>query len=196
MADDFTFAGVRRASAAIADHVRSANKSPHILVGYDTRCFSDSFALASAGILKSRGCSVSLCEGPAPTPAIAYELVRRKLDGAVNVTASHNPADYNGLKFSGPNGGPALPEITHDIEARAARFGPHEFAEPGSESRDSFERVQIRDAYLARLAELVRFDALKKAKAGFVCDAVHGCGAGWLDRTFFGPRHRRHCDSR
>ena len=183
MADDFTFAGVRRASAAIADHVRGKNKSPHILIGYDTRCFSDSFALAAAHILKSRGCAVSLCEGPAPTPAIAYELVRRKLDGAVNVTASHNPADYNGLKFSGPNGGPALPEITHDIETRAARFGPEEFAEPDPDARDSFERVHIRDAYLARLAELVRFDIIKKAKAGFVCDAVHGCGAGWLDRA-------------
>jgi phosphoglucomutase len=183
MADDFTFAGVRRASAAIADHVRSKNKSPQILIGYDTRCFSDAFALASAGILKSRGCAVLVTEGPAPTPAIAYESVRRELDGAVNATASHNPAAYNGLKFSGPNGGPALPEITHDIEARAARFGSGEFAEPQQEPSDSFTRVQIRDAYLARLAELVRFDTLKKAKAGFVCDAVHGCGAGWLDRA-------------
>ncbi len=183
MADDFTFAGVRRASAAIADHVLSKNKSPHILIGYDTRCFSDAFALAASRVLKMRGCTVSLCEGPAPTPAIAYELVRRKLDGAVNVTASHNPAEYNGLKFSGPNGGPALPEITHDIEARAARFGPDEFAAPGEESKDSFDRVQIRDAYLARLAELVRFDILRTAKAGFVCDALHGCGAGWLDRA-------------
>jgi phosphoglucomutase len=183
MADDFTFAGVRRASAAIADHVRSKNKSPHILIGYDTRCFSDAFALAAARVLKTRGCAVSLCEGAAPTPAIAYELVRRKLDGAVNVTASHNPAEYNGLKFSGPNGGPALPEITHDIEARAARFGPDEFAAPGEEAKDSFDRVKIRDAYLARLAELVRFDILRSAKAGFVCDALHGCGAGWLDRA-------------
>jgi phosphoglucomutase len=183
MADDFTFAGVRRASAAVADHVRSKNKSPQILIGYDTRCFSDAFALASAGILKSRGCAVSVTEGPAPTPAIAYESVRRKLDGAVNVTASHNPAAYNGLKFSGPNGGPALPEITHDIEARAARFAPAEFAQPQPEPSDSFTRIQIRDAYLARLAELVRFDTLKKAKAGFVYDALHGCGAGWLDRA-------------
>ncbi len=183
MADDFTFAGVRRAAAAIADHVRSKNKSPQILVGYDTRFFSDAFALAAARVLKARGCAVLLCDASAPTPAIAYEMVRRKIDGAVNITASHNPADYNGLKFSGPNGGPALPEITHDIEARAARFGPEEFAEPDAGSSDSFERVQIRDAYLARLAELVRFDTLRKAKAGFVCDAVHGCGAGWLDRA-------------
>src|ERR1700723_3769968 len=86
MADDFTFAGVRRASAAIADHVRSKNKSPQILIGYDTRCFSDAFALASAGILKSRGCTVSVTEGPAPPPAIAYESGRRKLDAAVTAT--------------------------------------------------------------------------------------------------------------
>jgi phosphomannomutase len=183
MADDFTFAGVRRASAAIADHVRSKNKSTHILIGYDTRCFSDAFALAAARVLRARGCAVSFCDGPAPTPAIAYEVVRQKLDGAVNVTASHNPAEYNGLKFSGANGGPALPEITYDIEARAARFGPDEFAVPGEGSEDTFDGVQIRDAYLARLAELVRFDILRAAKSGFVCDALHGCGAGWLDRA-------------
>src|SRR6201988_1690812 len=129
-ADDFTFAGVRRASAAIADHVRSKNKFPQILVGYDTRCFSDAFALAAAHILKKRGCGVLLCEGFAPTPAIAYEMVRRKLDGAVNITASHNPADYNGLKYSVPNGVPALPEKTHDIEFRVACFGPDVFATP------------------------------------------------------------------
>src|SRR5208282_1919786 len=130
MADDFTFEGVRRASAAIADHCRSRNPSPKILVGYDTRFFSGEFARAAAHVLKSRGCIVSICDGPAPTPAIAYELVRQKLDGAVNITASHNPADYNGLKFSGPNGGPALPEITRDIEARATKFPPEAFADP------------------------------------------------------------------
>lgn len=184
IADDFTFAAVRRASAAIADHVRSKNKSPQILIGYDTRFISDAFAEAAAQVLKARRCGVLLCSSPAPTPAIAYEMVRRKADGAVNFTASHNPAAYNGLKFSGPNGGPALPEITQDIEARAARFSPDEFANPEESSTgDSFERVDIRDAYFARLAELVRFTTLKKAKAGFVCDAVHGCGAGWLDRA-------------
>lgn len=184
MADDFTFAGVRRASAAIADHVRSQNKSPQILVGYDTRCFSDAFALAAGRVLESRGCAVLLCDGPAPTPAIGYEVVRRKIAGAVNITASHNPAEYNGLKFSAANGGPALPEITHDIEARAARFGADEFAKPFEEAgAPALAKAEIRDTYLARLAELVRFDTLREAKAGFVCDAVHGCGAGWLDRV-------------
>jgi phosphoglucomutase len=183
MADDFTFAGVRRASAAIADHCRSHTRSPKILVGYDTRFLSESFARSAAAILKSRGCSVLICDGAAPTPAIGYEVARRKFDGAVNITASHNPAAYNGLKFSGPNGGPALPEITRDIEARAARFPEDEFAVPGDSHDEKFDVVDIREPYLKRLAELVRFETIAKSKSSYVCDAVHGCGAGWLDRV-------------
>ena len=61
-----------------------------------------------------------LCGEPTPTPAIAHAILHGKLDGGVNITASHNPAAYNGLKFSGADGGPALPEITKDIEKRAA----------------------------------------------------------------------------
>ncbi|HXW18759.1 MAG TPA: phosphoglucomutase/phosphomannomutase family protein [Candidatus Acidoferrales bacterium] len=186
MADDFTFAGVRRASAAIADHCRSRNRAPKLLVGYDTRFLSESFARAAASILRSRGCSVLLCDAPAPTPAIGYEAVRRKFDGAVNITASHNPAAYNGLKFSGPNGGPALPEITRDIEARAAKFPEGEFSSPDEGRAGAFELADIRGPYLTRLAELVRFDTITGSKGAYICDAVHGCGAGWLDRILAG----------
>ncbi|MFZ0036653.1 MAG: phosphoglucomutase/phosphomannomutase family protein [Candidatus Acidiferrales bacterium] len=182
MAEDFTFAGVRRAAAAIADHCKTLNASPKLVVGYDTRFFSEDFARSAAGVLRARGCSVLLCDAPAPTPAIAYELVRRKFDGAVNITASHNPAEYNGLKFSGANGGPALPEITHDIEARAAKYAADEFSAPDDAPASEFDKIDIRGPYLARLAELVRFKTLASAKGAYVCDAVHGCGAGWLDR--------------
>ncbi|HXO45294.1 MAG TPA: phosphoglucomutase/phosphomannomutase family protein, partial [Candidatus Cybelea sp.] len=116
IADDFTFPGVRRASAAIAGHVLARKKSPKIIVGYDTRFFSPEFALASAAVLRSHGCRVLLCDEPTPTPVMAHAILHGKLDGGVNITASHNPAAYNGLKFSGPDGGPALPEITKDIE--------------------------------------------------------------------------------
>ena len=180
IADDFTFAGVRRAAAAIAGHVRAHKKSPALLVAHDTRFFAEEFALAAANVLKDHGCRVLLCPGATPTPAVAHAVVHRKLDGAVNITASHNPADYNGLKFSGPEGGPALPDVTKDIEKRAAAIEdrPHD----DIEIVDDFERVDVRDAYFAQLEKVVRFDAIGKAKGAFVCDAVHGCGAGWLDR--------------
>jgi len=180
IAEDFTFSGVRRASRAIAGHLRAHTKAPVVIVGYDTRFFSEDFARTSAAVLRSDGCRILLCGAPTPTPAIAHAIICGKLDGGVNITASHNPAQYNGLKFSGSDGGPALPEVTRDLEKRAAKLED----EPGQdhEIEDTFERIDPREAYFEQLCRVIRFDVLKKAKGNFVCDAVHGCGAGWLDR--------------
>jgi phosphoglucomutase len=180
IADDFTFPGVRRASAAIAGHVLARKKSPTIIVGYDTRFFSPEFALASAAVLRSHGCRVLLCDEPTPTPVIAHAILHGKLDGGVNITASHNPAAYNGLKFSGPDGGPALPEITKDIEKRAAATADT-WADQHEVPND-FPAVHPREPYFEQLRGMIRFDVMARAKGSFVCDAVHGCGAGWLDR--------------
>ncbi len=180
IAEEFTFGGVRRASAAIAAHILSSKKSPRILVGYDTRFLSEDFALASAAVLQSHGCKVTMCPGATPTPVIAYGIIHGKYDGGVNITASHNPAEYNGLKFSGADGGPALPEVTKDIEKRAAAIQDDGAA--SHEIEDNFERANLREAYFEQLNRMIRFDVLRKAKGNFVCDAVHGCGAGWLDR--------------
>ncbi len=180
IADDFTFAGVRRASAAVAEHVLAQTKSPTVIVGYDTRFFSPEFALTSAEVLKARGCRILLCQEATPTPVIAHAIIFNKLAGGVNITASHNPFEYNGLKFSGPEGGPAAVETTKDIEKRAAALP--EDTTPFHEIEDKFEPIQPREAYFAQLKKVIRFDVLAKAKGNFVCDAVHGCGAGWLDR--------------
>jgi phosphoglucomutase len=180
IADDFTFANVRLAVAAIADHARSRNGKPTLIVGHDTRFFAEEFSLTAAQILREHGVHVLLCERATPTPAIAYEIKRRKIDGAINFTASHNPAEYQGLKFSVPDGGPALPEVTHDIEARTAKMGERAQAKPNDEA---FEKIDPRDAYLERLGELINFKAMSKAKLSVVTDALHGCGAGYLDHT-------------
>src|SRR5579862_2745286 len=119
IAEDFTFAQVRIGVAAVADHVLAHNKKPRLLVAHDTRFFAEEFARTAAIVLAERGVRPLVCQGPTPTPTVAYEIRRRKVDGAINFTASHNPAEYNGLKFSAADGGPALPEVTHDIEKRA-----------------------------------------------------------------------------
>jgi alpha-D-glucose phosphate-specific phosphoglucomutase len=180
IADDFTFSGVRRVAAAISGHTRAQKKSPRLIVGYDTRFFSEEFALAAAGVLEAQGCKVLLCREATPTPSIAHAILDQKLDGGVNITASHNPGQYNGVKFSGADGGPALPEVTRDIEKRAAAI--RDDSTSAREVEDDFERIDTREAYFAQLEKLVRFDVLAKAKGNFICDAVHGCGAGWLDR--------------
>ena len=184
IAEDFTFPGVRRAAAAIAGHVLAKTKSPRLIVGYDTRFFSEDFALATAEVLRAHGCRVLLCAEPTPTPTVAHAILHGKLDGGVNITASHNPAQYNGLKFSGPDGGPALPEITKDIEKRAREL--REDAPQHHQVENNFEKIEPREPYFDQLRKMVRFDVLRTAQGHFVCDAVHGCGAGWLDRIMAG----------
>jgi phosphoglucomutase len=183
IAEDFTFPDVRRAAQAIAGHVLRHRKSPVLIVGYDTRFFSEDFARAAAAVLKAEGCRVLFCSEPTPTPAIAHAILRGELDGGVNITASHNPAEYNGLKFSGPEGGPAPPEVTGDIEARAAAV--EDDSGPPLELEEHFESIDPREPYFEQLRRMVRFDVLetiKKGKGSFACDALHGTGYGWLDR--------------
>ncbi|MDP9339178.1 MAG: phosphoglucomutase/phosphomannomutase family protein [Acidobacteriota bacterium] len=192
IADDFTFANVRLAVTAIAEHVNAKTKEPTILVGYDPRFYSEEFSQLAVDILNGHGIHTLLCDTFTPTPAIAYEIMRRKLDGAINFTASHNPAHYHGLKFSSADAGPALPEVTKDIEARVVKMlekdGPFPVraAKGAGDKRAANELVNLREKYLERLEQLVRFDVLKQSKAKFVIDALHGCGAGYLDGVLKG----------
>ncbi|HYL86402.1 MAG TPA: phosphoglucomutase/phosphomannomutase family protein [Candidatus Angelobacter sp.] len=189
IADDFTFANVRLAVTAIAEHAKAKTSQPAILVGYDTRFYSEEFSQLAVDILEHHGIRALLCETFTPTPAVAYEIMRRKLDGAINFTASHNPAPYHGLKFSSADAGPALPEVTRDIEARAARLAANGGVPPLPHDKTQAspsERVNLRENYLKRLNELVRFDALAKSKMNLVVDVLHGCGAGYLDKILAG----------
>jgi len=196
IADDFTFATVRLAVHAISEHLKSKTAHPSVLVGYDTRFYSEEFSALAVEVLQEHGIKTLLCETFTPTPAVAYEIQRRKLDGAINFTASHNPAQYHGLKFSGSDAGPALPEVTKDIEARVVKLlgkdGPFPFADsaahsshgPSTQGKDGQgEKVNLRANYLKRLNELARFDVIKKANLKIVADALHGCGAGYLDKV-------------
>jgi alpha-D-glucose phosphate-specific phosphoglucomutase len=186
IADVFTFANIRLAVTAIAGHVNSKTKNATILVGYDPRFYSEEFSQLAVDILNLHGIRTQLCDTFTPTPAIAYEIMRSKLDGAINFTASHNPAHYHGLKFSSADAGPALPEVTKDIEARAAEMvskdeWPSSRPADSNAKRAANELVNLRENYLQRLEQLVRFDVLRKAKSTLMVDALHGCGAGYLD---------------
>jgi phosphoglucomutase len=188
IADDFTFANVRLAVNAIAEHVKSKSATPTLLVGYDTRFYSEEFSQLAVDILEAHGIRALLSESFSPTPAVAYEIMRSKLDGGINFTASHNPAQYHGLKFSSSDAGPALPEVTKDIEARVTKnlekvgAAAKPAAHAAKDAKKKTERIDLHGAYLKRLQELVRFEVLQKSKDKFVVDALHGCGAGYLNK--------------
>src|SRR5439155_7168535 len=87
-----------------------------ILVGYDTRFASEHFGREVARVLSSQNIRTHLCSQAVPTPGVAWTILNQKFDGAINITASHNPGEYNGLKFSTSDGAPALPAVTTEIE--------------------------------------------------------------------------------
>jgi phosphoglucomutase len=187
IADDFTFGRVRLTAAAIARMVRSRAKAPKLLVAFDTRFFSEDFARSAAGVLASMGVHPILAARATPAPAIAFEVRRRKLHGAIHITASHNPAEYSGLKFIDAQGAPAGPDESREIERLATleargdkAFGP-ESPLAAAETAEC-ETADAAPAYLEHLAQLIRFDAIRRSRLSLVYDAMHGSGAGWLDR--------------
>ena len=184
IADEFTFSNVRLTAEAIGHYARTQNPSPTILVGYDTRFASEDFGREAARVLTSQGIRVSLCSRAVPTPAVALTIMKQKLDGAINITASHNPGEYSGIKFSGSDGAPALPNVTGAIESEieSLQKSSWEF-NTGSANESLITMVDIGPAYLADLATKVDFAKIRAANIGIGYDALHGSGAGYLDRV-------------
>jgi len=181
MAEDFTFANVRRAVEGIARHVVSRKPSgARVIVGRDPRFLGESFCSLAAEILAAHGITPLVIAEPAPTPAIAYAVMRERADGAINFTASHNPPEYNGIKFSTPDGAPALPEVTKHIEAEiaAADGGPQS---PPSSVKATAQSLDPRPSYLARLREIIDFDVIRKARLRVGFDPLWGAARGYPD---------------
>jgi phosphoglucomutase len=189
MAEEFTFANVRRAVQGIARYVASQKPNgARVIVARDPRFLGETFCDMASEILSSHGITPLVIAEAAPTPAISYTVIHEKADGAINFTASHNPPEYNGIKFSTPDGAPALPEVTKQIEeeiakaddglerapllAGAARSGN---AKPVEKSLDP------KPAYLARLRDAVDLNAIKKAGLRVVFDPLWGAARGYSD---------------
>jgi len=178
IADEFTLANVRRAVAGIARYVAAKNgPATRVIVGRDARYMGERFVDVAANVLSAFGLQPLVIAEPAPTPAISYEVIRLGAAGAINITASHNPAEYSGLKFSTSDGAPALPEATHAIEDLI----------PGSEPPERGpvlampQQVDPRPAYLARLKEIVDFPLIQKSGMKVVFDPFWGSGRGYSD---------------
>jgi len=186
IAENFTFANVRLVARAIAEYLPAEGADrPQVVVGYDTRFLSEAFAAEAATVLATHGVRVWLTDRDAPTPVIAYEVIRRGAAGGLNITASHNPPEYNGLKFSGPSGGPVLPTVTDRIEKRVQELSiqPEPLYPPLEEleAKGLVARIDPRPTYLNRLRELVDLRAIAAARLKIAVDPLYGTAAGYLD---------------
>lgn len=178
VAEEFTLANIRRAVTGIAKYVAKQPGSHSVLVGRDPRFLGETFVAEAARILAAHGVDAAVIPEPAPTPAIAYAIRQRKAGGGINFTASHNPPEYNGIKFSTPDGAPALPEVTNQIEAEIRALGGAEVA-PGPEPKQNFEEIDVKPDYLKRLGELVDFPAIKQSGIKIVFDPFWGAARGY-----------------
>jgi len=183
IADDFTFERSRLVVAAIANYLASTGDGKRgVLVGHDRRFLAEEFAADAAGLLQDLGVDVWLCSGPVPTPAISSILLKRGLGGAINFTASHNPGNYQGIKFSPSWGGPAMPESTRYIEELVKNYQANGLPSPAAH-RGSMEVIDPVPEYLEQLKSKVDVNVIARAGLRIAFDALYGAGANYLDRV-------------
>jgi alpha-D-glucose phosphate-specific phosphoglucomutase len=184
IAEDFTFDNVRTVVHAITRYVVRAEKpGAEILVGYDTRFGSERFARAAAETIAAAGVPVSLSAEAAPTPALSLLVTLRQAAGGIQITASHNPFQWNGVKYKASYGSSASPAIVSQIEtelARVLRDGVP--ALPPQPNR--IQSLDVRAPYLETLAGLVDWNRIRDSKFRFVVDPMHGAGRGLLVELF------------
>jgi alpha-D-glucose phosphate-specific phosphoglucomutase len=181
VADEFTFANVRRAVNGIARYVVSQKpKGAKVIVGRDPRFMGETLCAMAAEILSAHGVTPLVIAEAAPTPAISYAVTQAKADGAINFTASHNPPEYNGIKFSTPDGAPALPEATKKIEAEIEAFDAAGANGSGAKGPGP-QALDPKRMYLSRLREIVDLGVIRKAGLRVVFDPFWGAARGYTD---------------
>ncbi len=184
ISDDFTFDNVRKVAQAIADFIKLQRKlkGRPVIIGGDSRFLSDRFSAAAAGVMAANKIKALICDRDTPTPVIAFEIIRRRAAGGINFTASHNPPEYSGLKFSPYWGGPAAPGNTEAIESNIKKV--KKARDMDIEKAVSAGLIKYFDPspyYIRRIKQLVDFKVIKKSGMKVVADPLYATGRGYLD---------------
>jgi phosphoglucomutase len=186
MAEEFTFSNVRLAVGGIARYVASQKpRGARVIVGRDPRFLGETFCAMAAEILAAHGITPLVVAEAAPTPAFSYAVMQTKADGVINFTASHNPPEYNGIKFSTPDGCPALPEVTRKIEAEIKAVESAE-AHGNGQSSIKNESLDPKPMYLKRLGEIIDLEAIREAGVKVAFDPMWGAARGYSDELLRG----------
>jgi alpha-D-glucose phosphate-specific phosphoglucomutase len=185
IAEDFTFPNARLVCQAIAEHLqRTGVAGQGVVIGYDTRFLSEAFAATAAEVMAGNSITCYFPPRETPTPVISFAVIQGQRGGGLNITASHNPAEYNGIKFSPAQGGPAPTPVTDAIEHLLKALTPQKVKSlPLSAAREQGLVIDHdpRPAYLEHLKTLVDAAVLKKAGLKVVVDVLYGTGRDYLD---------------
>lgn len=186
LAEDFTVQNIRIVSQGIAQYLRQQKIGQQgILIGYDARFLGEHFAKVVAEVMAAHGIPCLLCDRDTPTPTISYHVIHRKLAGGINISASHNPPEWNGIKFTPDWGGPALPETTKAIELRILPLldGEHlKWSTWEHAQRDGMVRYfDPQPDYLKALEHLVDRDRIRNGRIRIIFDPLFGTTRNYLD---------------
>ncbi|MBU4252534.1 MAG: phosphoglucomutase/phosphomannomutase family protein [Candidatus Omnitrophica bacterium] len=182
IADTYTLENVKILSQAVADFLGSGKK---VAVGYDTRFMSVKFAQAAAIVLKSNGLEVILSDQPIPTPALSYAVKSRKLDLGIMITASHNPAEYNGFKIKNAAGGGASQELTREVEDLLTITAVQDSAPV-----ESIEVVDLTVDYIKFIRNYIDLKKIKNKKFKVLVDSMYGSGDSFIASVLKGTSIR------
>lgn len=178
IADDFTYANVRIVARAIANYILAhEDAAAGVCVGYDTRFGSKSFAKTAADVLAEAGLPVALAEEITPTPALSYAVRDRKAAGGVMITSSHNPAEWNGVKYKASYGGSGKPSIITAIESYLDKPVP-------KTAKAEIIEVDFNQAYIRAIAKFVDLEGIKASGYKFLIDVMYGAGRGVVAGIF------------
>ena len=182
MDGDYSFENLERVAQAFADQLNSRKKNARVAVGYDTRQNSPQFAERVAEILHANNIEVVLATRPTPTPAVSYAVVSKKLDAGIVITASHNPAGYNGFKIKAEYGGSAEKSITDDVESRLDKTPVAKKALPAS------CKIDLVDPFLKNMSAYLKLDIVKQSPYRLLVDSMHGTGDHYVEKLLSGGK--------
>jgi len=191
IAEDYTFDNVRRCAQGFASYLLNRGKKDQfVVVGHDKRFDSEHFAMAAAEVLAGNGLKVYLTEGATPTPVIAFSVVNKNAVGAVNITASHNPATDNGFKVRDENGGAIAPQGLTEIESLIPASVTDVKRLPSAEAlaKGLIIFFDPAPAYIEHIHELIDVQPIREAGLKILVDVMWGNGAGWFPRLLAGGK--------
>jgi alpha-D-glucose phosphate-specific phosphoglucomutase len=176
---------VRICAQAVADYLKQMDlASRGLIVGYDTRFASEDFASAAAEVIAGNEIKVYLCPKATPTPVISFGILTKKAGGAIIITASHNPASWNGLKYKTESGSSASPEVTAKLEKHishtisASKINQMPLAQTLEQGLVQY--LDLAPIYFDHLAKLIDLNELRQAKLKIVVDPMYGAGIGYF----------------
>jgi len=179
IADDFTFDNVRRVAGGIASYVlRHENPAHGVFVGYDTRFLSKQAARVAADTIAEAGIPVRLANDSVPTPSVSLAVKSHTGAGGVMLTSSHNPWNWNGVKFKAKFGGSATPAIMKVIEEEVAAGSIPE------SQKAHIQEVDLTTPYSEAICRFADLDVIAKAGFKFAVDSMYGSGRGVLTEIF------------